>query len=42
MLEHDRDRLAETAIPSAGDLGAQVEQFLRDQGPEAGDAGDRA
>ncbi len=30
MLEHEFDRRAEAAIPSADDLGAQFEQFLRD------------
>ena len=31
MLEADHDRKAEAAIPSADDLGAQFEQFLKDQ-----------
>lgn len=31
MLEHDFDRRAEAAIPSADDLGAQFEAFLEDQ-----------
>ncbi len=31
MLEQDHDAKAEAAIPSADDLGAQFEQFLRDQ-----------
>jgi len=31
MLEQDHDRKAEAAIPSAEDLGAQFEAFLRDQ-----------
>jgi hypothetical protein len=31
MLEHDFDRRAEAAIPSADDLGAQFEAFLKDQ-----------
>ena len=31
MLEQEHDRRAEAAIPSADDLGAQFEQFLRDQ-----------
>jgi hypothetical protein len=31
MLEHDFDRRAEAAIPSADDLGAQFEEFLKDQ-----------
>jgi len=31
MLEHDFDRRAEDAIPTADDLGAQFEDFLRDQ-----------
>lgn len=31
MLEHDFDRRAEAAIPSADDLGAQFEDFLKDQ-----------
>ncbi len=31
MLEHDFDQRAEAAIPSADDLGAQFEDFLRDQ-----------
>ena len=35
MLENDYDRKAEAAIPSADDLGAQFEQFLRDQRPDA-------
>jgi hypothetical protein len=30
MLEHDHDRRSEASIPSADDLGAQFEQFLRD------------
>ena len=30
LLEQDYDRRAEEAIPSADDLGAQFEQFLRD------------
>ncbi len=30
MLEQDHDRRAEAAIPSADDLGAEFEQFLRD------------
>jgi len=34
MLEHDHDRKAEAAIPSADDLGAQFEAFLRDQRTE--------
>jgi hypothetical protein len=34
MLEQDYDRKAEAAIPSAEDLGAQFEQFLREQRPE--------
>jgi hypothetical protein len=34
MLENDYDRKAEAAIPSADDLGAQFEQFLRDQHPD--------
>lgn len=34
MLEQDFDRKAEAAIPSADDLGAQFEQFLREQRPE--------
>jgi hypothetical protein len=29
MLEHDHDRRSEASIPSADDLGAQFEQFLR-------------
>jgi hypothetical protein len=40
MLEHDHDRRAEASIPSADDLGAEFERFLRDQRPGAGDAGD--
>jgi hypothetical protein len=36
MLEHDHDRRAEAAIPTADDLGAQFEQFLRDHRPDAG------
>lgn len=40
MLEQEYDRRAEAAIPSAEDLGAQFEEFLRDQRPgEAPDAG---
>jgi predicted ATP-grasp superfamily ATP-dependent carboligase len=31
MLEQDHDRRAEAQIPSADDLGAQFEEFLRDQ-----------
>jgi hypothetical protein len=31
MLEQDHDRKAEAAIPSADDLGAQFEQYLREQ-----------
>ena len=31
MLEHDFDQRAEAAIPSADDLGAQFEDFLREQ-----------
>ena len=31
MLEQEHDRRAEAAIPSADDLGAEFEQFLRDQ-----------
>ena len=31
MLEQDYDRKAEAAIPTADDLGAQFEAFLRDQ-----------
>lgn len=31
MLEQDHDRRAEAAIPSADDLGAQFERFLREQ-----------
>jgi len=34
MLEHDFDRRSEAAIPSADDLGAQFEEFLRDQRDE--------
>jgi len=34
MLEQDYDRKSEAAIPSADDLGAQFEQFLREQRPE--------
>ncbi|MEY2959235.1 MAG: hypothetical protein RLZZ01_1803 [Actinomycetota bacterium] len=34
MLEHDHDRKAEAAIPTADDLGAQFEAFLRDQRSE--------
>jgi len=34
MLEQDYDRRAEAAIPSADDLGAQFEEFLRDQRDE--------
>ena len=31
MLEHEADRRAEAAIPSADDLGAQFEDFLKEQ-----------
>lgn len=31
MLEHDHDRKAEASIPTADDLGAEFERFLRDQ-----------
>jgi len=31
MLEQEHDRRAEAAIPSADDLGAEFEQFLREQ-----------
>jgi hypothetical protein len=31
MLEHEHDRRAEASIPSADDIGAQFEQYLRDQ-----------
>jgi len=31
MLEHDHDRRAEAAIPSADDLGSQFEDYLREQ-----------
>jgi predicted ATP-grasp superfamily ATP-dependent carboligase len=34
MLEQEHDRRAEASIPSAEDLGAQFEQFLREQRPE--------
>ena len=34
MLEHEFDRRAEAAIPSADDLGAQFEEFLRNQRDE--------
>jgi proteasome assembly chaperone (PAC2) family protein len=34
MLEHEHDRRAEAAIPSADDLGAQFEAFLREQRDE--------
>jgi hypothetical protein len=34
MLEQDHDRRAESQIPSADDLGAQFEAFLRDQRDE--------
>ena len=34
MLEHEYDRRAEAAIPSADDLGAEFERFLRDQRPD--------
>ena len=30
MLEHEHDRRAEASIPSADDLGAQFEQYLRE------------
>ena len=35
MLEHEFDRRAEAAIPSADDLGAQFEAFLRNQRDES-------
>lgn len=31
MLEHEHDRRAEASIPSADDIGAQFEEFLREQ-----------
>ena len=34
MLEQEYDRRAEAQIPSADDLGAQFEEFLRDQRPD--------
>jgi hypothetical protein len=34
MLEHEADRRAEAAIPSAEDLGAQFENYLREQREE--------
>lgn len=34
MLEHEFDKRSEAAIPSADDLGAQFEEFLRDQRDE--------
>jgi predicted ATP-grasp superfamily ATP-dependent carboligase len=34
MLEQEHDRRAEASIPTAEDLGAQFEQFLREQRPE--------
>jgi proteasome assembly chaperone (PAC2) family protein len=34
MLEHDHDRRAEASITSADDLGAQFEQYLREQRDE--------
>jgi hypothetical protein len=35
MLEQDHDRRAEAAIPTADDLGAQFEEFLKNQRPDA-------
>lgn len=37
MLENDFDRLTHIEIPTADDLGAQLEQFLRDQPDEDSD-----
>jgi len=37
MLENDFDRLTQIEIPTADDLGAQLEQFLRDQPDEDSD-----
>ena len=34
MLESDFDRLSQIEIPTADDLGAQLEQFLREQPDE--------
>lgn len=34
MLEQDHDRAAEAAIPTADDLGAQFEAYLRDRNPD--------
>lgn len=37
MLEVDWDRRTEAAIPSADALGAELERYLREHGPHAGD-----
>ena len=34
MLEHEYDRRAEASLPSADDLAAELERFLRDQRPD--------
>jgi hypothetical protein len=34
MLEHEYDRRAEASIPSADDLAAELERFLREQRPD--------
>jgi hypothetical protein len=34
MLESDFDRMSQIEIPTADDLGAQLEQFLREQPDE--------
>ncbi len=39
MLETEYDRRTEASLPSADDLAADFERFLRDQGPEPGAAG---
>jgi hypothetical protein len=37
MLESDFDRMSQIEIPTADDLGAQLEQFLREQPDEDSD-----
>jgi len=34
MLEHEYDRRAEASLPSADDLAAELERFLREQRPD--------
>ena len=36
MLEHEYDRRAEASLPSADDLAAELERFLREQRPDDG------